>query len=48
VTHLPYIAAAYVLAVGMPLVLSVEALFRARSARQRLQVIDARRTRGGE
>jgi hypothetical protein len=48
VTHLPYIVAAYVMAVGMPLVLSVEALFRGRLARRRLQVIDTRRNRGGE
>jgi len=48
VTHLPYIVAAYVLAAGMPLVLSVEALFRVRSARRRLRVIDIRRDRGGE
>jgi hypothetical protein len=48
VTHLPYIAAAYFIAVGLPLVLSVESLFRVRSARRRLQVIDTRRDRGGE
>jgi hypothetical protein len=47
VTHLPYIAAAYVLAIGMPLFFSVEALFRVRAARRRLQVIDTRRERGG-
>jgi hypothetical protein len=47
VTHLPYIAAAYVIAIGMPLVLSIEALFRVRSARRRLQAIDVRRDRGG-
>ncbi len=46
-THLPYIVAAYVIAVGMPLVLSVEALFRVRSARRRLLAIDPRRDRGG-
>ncbi|MDB5398356.1 MAG: hypothetical protein QOD93_5841 [Acetobacteraceae bacterium] len=45
-THLPYIVAAYVLAVGMPVVLSVEVLFRVRSARRRLQAIDTRRDRG--
>ncbi len=44
-THLPYIVAAYVIAVGMPLVLSVEALFRVRAARRRLLVIDTRRDR---
>jgi len=46
-THLPYIVAAYVIAVGLPLILSVEALFRVRTARRRLQVIDTRRERGG-
>jgi hypothetical protein len=46
-THLPYIVAAYVIAVAVPLALSVEALFRVRSARRRLQVIDVRRERGG-
>jgi hypothetical protein len=45
-THLPYIVAAYVLAVGMPVVLSVEVLFRVLSARRRLQAIDTRRDRG--
>jgi hypothetical protein len=47
VTHLPYIVAAYAIAMGLPLVLSVEALFRVRSARLRLQVLDTRRDRGG-
>jgi hypothetical protein len=47
VTHLPYIAAAYVIAVGVPVFLSVEALFRVRSARRRLQAIDVRRERRG-
>ncbi|MEA2736695.1 MAG: hypothetical protein QOH05_2 [Acetobacteraceae bacterium] len=42
-THLPYIAAAYVIAVGVPLALSIEALLRARSARRRLQAVDPRR-----
>ena len=46
-THLPYIVAAYVIAVGLPLIMSVEALFRVRTARRRLQVIDTRRERGG-
>lgn len=46
-THLPYIAAAYVIAVGVPVFLSVEALFRVRSARRRLQAIDVRRERRG-
>ena len=46
-THLPYIVAAYIIAAGLPLVLSLEALLRVRSARRRLQVIDTRRDRGG-
>ena len=45
-THLPYIIAAYVIAVGLPLILSVEVLFRTRSARRRLEAIDPRRDRG--
>ena len=45
-THLPYIAAAYVIAIGLPLVLSVEALLRTRSARRRLEAIDPRLDRG--
>ncbi len=44
-THLPYIVAAYVIAVGLPLVFSIEALFRVRSARLRLAAIDPRRNR---
>jgi len=44
-THLPYIVAAYVIGVGMPLVLSVEALFRVRTAQRRLAAIDKRRER---
>jgi hypothetical protein len=44
--HLPYILAAYSVAIGVPLVLSVIALFRVRSARRRLQMIDTRRDRG--
>ena len=45
-THLPYIVAAYVIAIGLPLVLSFEVLFRVRSARRRLEAIDTRRGRG--
>jgi hypothetical protein len=45
VTHLPYIAGAYVIAVGMSFLLSIEALFRVQSARHRLQKIDMRRER---
>jgi hypothetical protein len=46
VTHLPYIVAAYVIAVGLPLFLAINALFRVRSARRRLEAIDTRRERG--
>jgi hypothetical protein len=45
VTHLPYIVAAYVIAVAVPLFFSVEALFRVRAARRQLQAIDLRRER---
>jgi hypothetical protein len=46
VTHLPYIVAAYVIAVAMPLILSAGALMRVRTATRRLQAIDTRRDRG--
>jgi hypothetical protein len=46
VTHLPYIAAAYAIAIGVPLCLSIQVFFRARSARRRLAAIDTRRERG--
>jgi hypothetical protein len=45
VTHLPYIAAAYVIAVGVPLFFAVEVFFRTRTARRRLAAIDTRRER---
>ncbi|HEY0422843.1 MAG TPA: hypothetical protein VGC82_05915 [Rhodopila sp.] len=45
-THLPYIAAAYLIAIGLPLFFSVEALLRVRSARRRLAAIDPRGDRG--
>jgi hypothetical protein len=45
-THLPYIVAAYVLAIGLSLALSIGARSRLRSARRRLQAIDVRRDRG--
>ena len=44
-THLPYILAAYAVAIGVPLAFSVEALIRVRSVRRRLQAIDTRRDR---
>jgi hypothetical protein len=45
VTHLPYIIAAYVIAVGLPLFFTLGALSRIRSARRRLEAIDPRRER---
>ncbi|HEY4173687.1 MAG TPA: hypothetical protein VGM42_11725 [Rhodopila sp.] len=45
-THWPYIAAAYVIAVGVPLAFSVEVFFRVRSARRRLLAVDPRANRG--
>jgi hypothetical protein len=47
-THTPYIAAAYVIALGVPLFFTIEVLFRTRSARRRLAAIDRRRQRGPE
>jgi hypothetical protein len=44
--HLPYIVAAYVVAIGLPLVFSIEARFRIRAARHRLDAIDTERNRG--
>jgi hypothetical protein len=46
VTHLPYIVAAYLIALGTPILLVTQALFRVRSARRRLDAIDPRRNRG--
>lgn len=45
-THLRYIVAAYTIAAGLPLVLSLDVLLRTRSARRRLNAIDPRRDRG--
>ena len=42
-THLPYLVAAYTIAVGVPLVFAIQVLFRARTARRRLDAIDPRR-----
>ena len=44
-THLPYVLAAYAIAIGVPLFFSIEVLFRTRSARRRLAAIDTRRER---
>jgi len=46
VTHLPYIVAAYIIALGVPIAFGTEALFRVRAARRRLDAIDTRRNRG--
>jgi hypothetical protein len=46
VTHLPYIAAAYAIAIGVPVFFSVSVWFRVRSASRRLAAIDTRRERG--
>jgi hypothetical protein len=46
VTHLPFIMAAYGIAVTVPLVFSIQALIRGRSASRRLQAIDTRRGKG--
>jgi hypothetical protein len=45
-THLPYIVAAYIIALGTPIGFAMEALFRVRAARRRLDAIDTRRNRG--
>jgi hypothetical protein len=44
-THLPYIAASYVLALGVPLFFAIGTAFRLRYAKRRLAVIDPRGTR---
>lgn len=46
-THLPYIVAAYLIAVGLPLFFIIEALSRVRAASRRLEAIDPRRERAG-
>jgi hypothetical protein len=45
-THLSYVVAAYVIALGVPIVLGAEAMFRVRAVRRRLDAIDTRRNRG--
>nr|WP_294514158.1 hypothetical protein [uncultured Rhodopila sp.] len=45
-THLPFIVAAYVIALGTPIILATDAVFRARRAQRRLDAIDPRRNRG--
>jgi hypothetical protein len=46
VTHLPYILAAYAIAVAVPLFFAVETFFRVRSASRKVAAIDTRRERG--
>jgi len=41
-THLPFVAASYVLGIGVPLVLGVMAMLRLRQARRRLMAVDPR------
>jgi hypothetical protein len=45
-THLPFIVAAYVLAIGVPVFFSVGAGLRLRSAKRRLAAIDPRAGQG--
>jgi heme exporter protein D len=44
-THLPFIAASYGLAILVPLGLALSAAHRLKLARRRLAVLDTRRTR---
>lgn len=45
-THIPFIAAAYGVAIGLPAVFAVGALYRVRTAKRRLEAIDMRIRRG--
>jgi hypothetical protein len=45
-TRMSYVIAAYAIAIGVPLIFFVQVLFRTRSARRQLMVIDTRRVRG--
>ena len=44
-THLPFVAASYVLGVGVPLALAIMAWTRLASARRRLAAVDPRMAR---
>ena len=44
-THIPFVAASYVLGVGVPVVLAVMAGARLASARRRLAAVDPRMSR---
>jgi heme exporter protein CcmD len=46
-TYAPYIAAAYVIALGVTLGLAAQSLLRLRSASRRLLAVDTRRERSG-
>lgn len=46
-THLPYVAAAYALAVLLPVAFGIAAWRRATQASRRLAAIDPRERRGG-
>jgi hypothetical protein len=45
-THLPYIAAAYAIAIAVPSYFAIETFFRVRSAQRRLAAVDHKRERG--
>lgn len=44
-SHIPYIAAAYIIALSVPLYFAVSAAFRLRTAKRRLAAIDPRGAR---
>lgn len=46
-THLPFIAIAYVLGIGVPLCFAIDAFRRTRAATRRLAAIDPRAERRG-
>lgn len=45
-SHTAYIAAAYILAIGAPLLMSITGLARVRAARRKLAAVDPRGDRG--
>ncbi|WP_428487246.1 hypothetical protein [Rhodopila sp.] len=45
-THLPFVVASYGLGAGLPILFTMQALLRLRTARRRLDAIDPRRKRG--
>ncbi len=42
-THLPFIAGAYTLGIGLPIVYAIAAFTRARAAKRRLAAVETRR-----